>query len=158
MLFLKNILSVPCTMDNSFFSQQMAPWCLNFPHQRLWAVWQWSHPATAATWMYVQCQLRLAANPQWIPGLFHAAFDRGSCQILKFVTIYLFGSDESKPSWLEPKLELKDFQLGSVCDLFPFSSKSKIGRNELKFWFWFIYFFFINHFNRIGLKIIKLCT
>ena len=30
------ILSVPCTMDSSFFSLQMAPWCLNFPHQRLW--------------------------------------------------------------------------------------------------------------------------
>ena len=34
-LFLKKILSVPCTMDSSFFSQQMAPWCPNFPHQRL---------------------------------------------------------------------------------------------------------------------------
>ena len=29
-------LSVPYTMDSSFFSQQMAPWCSNFPHQRLW--------------------------------------------------------------------------------------------------------------------------
>ena len=36
-------------------------------------------------------------------------------------------SDESEPSWLEPELELKDFQLGSARDLFPFSSKSKIG-------------------------------
>ena len=32
----KKILSVPCTMDSSFFSLQMAPWCPNFPHQRLW--------------------------------------------------------------------------------------------------------------------------
>ena len=35
-LFVKKILIVPCTMDSSFFSQQMAPWCPNFPHQRLW--------------------------------------------------------------------------------------------------------------------------
>ena len=27
-------------------------------------------------------------------------------------------SDESAPSWLEPELELKDFQLGSARDLF----------------------------------------
>ena len=39
----------------------------------------------------------------------------------------LFCSDESEPSWLEPYLELKDFQLGSARDLFYFSSKSKIG-------------------------------
>ena len=32
----KKILSVPCIMDSSFFSQQMAPWRPNFPHQRLW--------------------------------------------------------------------------------------------------------------------------
>jgi hypothetical protein len=43
--------------------------------------------------------------------------------------IYTF-SDESEPSWLEPELELKDFQLGSARDLFPFSSKSKIGRKR----------------------------
>ena len=35
-VFLKKILSVPCTMDSSFFSQQMAPWHPNFTHQRLW--------------------------------------------------------------------------------------------------------------------------
>ena len=34
-LFLKKILSVPCTMDSSFFSQQMTPWHPNFPHQKL---------------------------------------------------------------------------------------------------------------------------
>ena len=34
-LFLRYILSVPCTMESSFFSQQMAPWRPNFPHQRL---------------------------------------------------------------------------------------------------------------------------
>ena len=43
---------------------------------------------------------------------------------------YLSTSDESEPSWLEPELELKDFQLGSARDLFPFSSKSKIGRKR----------------------------
>ena len=47
----------------------------------------------------------------------------------------LHTSDESEPSWLEPQLELKDFQLGSARDLFYFSSKSKIGQNEPKFWF-----------------------
>ena len=44
-------------------------------------------------------------------------------------------SGESEPSWLEPELELKDFQLGSARGLFLFSSKSIIGRNEPKFWF-----------------------
>ena len=47
--------------------------------------------------------------------------------------IYLYVSDESEPSWLAPYLELKDFQLGKARDHFPFNSKSKIGRNELKF-------------------------
>ena len=32
----KKILSVPCNMDSSFFSQQMAPWPPNIPHHRLW--------------------------------------------------------------------------------------------------------------------------
>ena len=35
-------------------------------------------------------------------------------------------SDEPEPSWLEPQLELKDFQLGSARDLFHFSSELKI--------------------------------
>ena len=51
-------------------------------------------------------------------------------------------SDESEPSWLEPELELKDFQLGSARDLFPFSSKSKIGRKRAEILiliFFFIY-------------------
>ena len=53
-------------------------------------------------------------------------------------------SDESEPSWLEPELELKVFQLGSARDLFPFSSKSKIG------WKWaeiliLIFFYNYNH-------------
>ena len=38
--------------------------------------------------------------------------------------------DESEPSWLKPQLELKDFHFGSARDLFPFSSKSKIGRKR----------------------------
>ena len=33
----KKILSVPCTMDSSFFSQKMATWRPNSPHQRLWS-------------------------------------------------------------------------------------------------------------------------
>ena len=45
----------------------------------------------------------------------------------------LNNSDESEPSWLQPYLELKDFQVGSARDLFHFSLKSKIGRNEPKF-------------------------
>ena len=49
-------------------------------------------------------------------------------------------SDESEPSWLEPELELKYFQLGSTRDLFPFSSKSKIGRKRAEI-FIFIFFF-----------------
>ena len=28
--------NINCTMARSFFSHQMAPWCPNFPHQRLW--------------------------------------------------------------------------------------------------------------------------
>ena len=57
----------------------------------------------------------------------------------------VIASDESEPSWLKPELELKDIQLGSARDLFLFSSKSKIGRNEPKFlfFFYFFYFFFI---------------
>jgi hypothetical protein len=38
---------------------------------------------------------------------------------------YISNSDESEPSWLEPELELKDFQLGSARDLFPFSCKNR---------------------------------
>ena len=32
----KKILIVPCTINSSFFSQKMATWRPNFPHQRLW--------------------------------------------------------------------------------------------------------------------------
>ena len=41
-----------------------------------------------------------------------------------------FSSDESEPSWLDPELELKDFQLGLARVLFPFSSKSAISRKR----------------------------
>ena len=34
-LFLKKLRSVPSLQDSSFFSQQMAPWHLNFPNPRL---------------------------------------------------------------------------------------------------------------------------
>ena len=40
-LFLKKILSVPFTIDSSFFSPQIAPWSPNFPHQRLWFPLKW---------------------------------------------------------------------------------------------------------------------
>ena len=42
-------------------------------------------------------------------------------------------SDEPEPSWLEPQLELKDFQLSSAREFFPFSSKSKIGPKRENF-------------------------
>ena len=42
--------------------------------------------------------------------------------IIKCVT----SSDEPEPSWHEPYLELKNFQLGSARDLFHFSSELKI--------------------------------
>ena len=39
-LFLKEMkctmYHVPCTMDNSYFSQKMASWRPNFPHPQLW--------------------------------------------------------------------------------------------------------------------------
>ena len=40
-------------------------------------------------------------------------FKYGSSRIVNLAT-----SDESETSWLEQKLELKDFQLGSARDLF----------------------------------------
>ena len=46
-------------------------------------------------------------------------------------------SDGSEPSWLEPELELKDFQLGSARDLFLFSSKTKIGRKRAEIFIFF---------------------
>ena len=55
-------------------------------------------------------------------------------------------SDKSEPSWLEPELKLKDFQLGSARlgsarDLFPFSSKSKIGRKRAEIFIFFKFSF-----------------
>ena len=48
---------------------------------------------------------------------------------------YQFASDESEPSWLEPELELKDFQLGSaqLVTFFPSARNRKLAENELKF-------------------------
>ena len=54
----------------------------------------------------------------------------------------LVTSDESEPSWLEPELELKVFQLGSAHDILPLSSKSKIGRKRAEILI-FQYFFLI---------------
>ena len=50
---------------------------------------------------------------------------------------YIRISDGSEPSWLEPELELKDFQLGSAR-LVAFSSSArnrKLAENEPKFLF-----------------------
>ena len=50
---------------------------------------------------------------------------------------YVACSDGSEPSWLEPELELKDFQLGSAR-LVAFSSSArnrKLAENEPKFLF-----------------------
>ena len=52
-----------------------------------------------------------------------------------FFLSYLITSDESEQSWVEPELELKDFQLGLARDLFPLSSKSKIGQKRADFFF-----------------------
>ena len=51
-------------------------------------------------------------------------------------------SDESEPSWLEPELDLKNFQLGSARDLFPFSSKSKNGQKRAEFFIFILFFYF----------------
>ena len=56
--------------------------------------------------------------------------------------LYKPNSDESKPSWLKPELKLKDFQLGSARDLFPFSSKLKIDQKRAEI-DWLILIFFI---------------
>ena len=63
-------------------------------------------------------------------------------------------SDEPKPSWLEPQLELKDFQLGSARDLFHFSSELEID--------WKTSWNFISQLNTyfliiVYLKLTKLC-
>ena len=52
---------------------------------------------------------------------------------LEFST--LFDSDESEPSWLEPELELKDFQLGSarLVAFSPSARNRKWAKNEPKF-------------------------
>ena len=60
--------------------------------------------------------------------------------ILTILGLYI--SDESEPSWLEPELELKDFQLGSARDLFHFSSKLKIGQKRAE----------IHFYNKLVLK------
>ena len=54
-------------------------------------------------------------------------------------------SDESEPSWLEPELELKDFQLGSarLVTFFPSAWNQKSAENEPKFWFWFFFFNYV---------------
>ena len=56
---------------------------------------------------------------------------------------WVVGSDESEPSWLEPQLELKDFQLGSaqLVTFFPSARNRKSAENEPKFLFLFILFF-----------------
>ena len=59
-------------------------------------------------------------------------------------------SDESEPSWLEPELELKDFQLGSarLVTFFPSARNRKSAENEPKFdsqlKIYFLFIFIIN--------------
>ena len=50
-------------------------------------------------------------------------------------------SDESEPSWFEPELELKDFQLGSaqLVTFFPSAQNRKLAENEPKFSFILVY-------------------
>ena len=73
-----------------------------------------------------------------------------SAILLKFDLYRAICSDESEPSWLEPELKLKDYQVGSAHDLFPFSSKSKIGqkRAEILILILFVFllsFMYLNH-------------
>ena len=51
------------------------------------------------------------------------------------ITGGLVTSDKSEPSWLEPQLELKDFQLGSaqLVTFFPSARNKKSAKNEPKF-------------------------
>ena len=70
-----------------------------------------------------------------------STFPIGDGQSLFVRMLRLTVSDESEPSWLEPELELKDFQLGSARDLFPFSSKSKIGRKQAETFIFFKFSF-----------------
>ena len=62
-------------------------------------------------------------------------------------------SDESEPSWLDPQLELKDFQLGSALDLlhsaqnFYFSSKIE---KQVFFTIWIFFSLFHLHFHSIS--------
>ena len=38
--------NIKCIMNSSFFSQQMAPWRPNFPHQRLCRKWHQAKPSS----------------------------------------------------------------------------------------------------------------
>ena len=60
-------------------------------------------------------------------------------------------SDEFEPSWLEPQLELKDFQLGSAR-LVTFFSQLEI-ENQPKTSRNFDFVFLNDYFIRIGLKL-----
>ena len=45
----------------------------------------------------------------------------------------LLTSDEPELSWLEPQLELKDFQLGTARGFFHLARKQKSAENQSKF-------------------------
>ena len=55
-------------------------------------------------------------------------------KILQEFFKYLITSDESEPSWLEPELELKDFQLGSarLVTFFDSARMQKLAKKEPK--------------------------
>ena len=60
--------------------------------------------------------------------------------------MYIATSDESEPSWLEPELELKDFQLGSVrlVAFSPSARNRKLAENEPKFLFFKKKYYFLD--------------
>ena len=50
-----------------------------------------------------------------------------------YLRYILFTSDESEPSWLEPKLELKDFQLRLACGFFHSARNRKSAETSRNF-------------------------
>ena len=66
---------------------------------------------------------------------------------------HLPNSDESEPSWLEPELELKDFQLGLACDLFSFQLDIKdLPKMSRNFDFVFDLIFIWYHYDKDSLR------
>ena len=66
-----------------------------------------------------------------------------ACSGENFNWLLQFTSDESEPSWLGPQLELKDFQLGSACDLFRSARKFYFSPKIQKYAFFATWIFFL---------------